>query len=322
MSAGQLLTVPNMRKQIVVTLALAISFSETNSTPLQLERGTSIVIALTDQGVVFGADLLREVSSTSDPGNHRLVPIPSAPKFRMCGTNIVCGIAGVAHVEFGAPAPNSEAGKCGHFMFDFDNWITHIAQEATEQLSPSIVATNIWKDVRLRFAPLNCYVRLPEGQFLKDGDGPFMFLIAGYPKDGQVPEFYAVKIQLDANKESLLFLPPEAQFTAGSGLLPSIFFAGHYAHMTAAESGQDPEASSFASFLAQRRPQARIAARESSATLQEVVAQVASYLDVESEFDEKVGGGSSIMILQKGKLPILLTMPTLVSPKQRYRSGL
>jgi hypothetical protein len=306
-----------MLNRIIVMLALAISFSGTNSKPLRLERGTSIVVALTDQGVVFGADVLREVSSTSDPGNHRLVPMPGAPKFRMCGTNIVCGIAGVAHVEFGAPGPTSDTGKCGYFMFDFDNWITHIAQETTEQLSPSVVATKIWKDVQVRFAPLNCYVRLPEGQFLRDDDGPFMFLIAGYPTDGQVPEFYAVKIQLDANKESLRFLPPEAQFTASSGLKPpSIFFAGHYAHMTAAESGQDPEASSFTLFLAQRRPLARIAARDSSATLQEVVAQVASYLDVESEFNEKVGGGSSIMILQKGSMPMLLTMPALVSPKQ------
>lgn len=277
--------------------------------------GTSFVIVVTDEGIVVGADVLRLRSFTGNSRKPELVPMPLSPKFRVCATNVVCGITGSSNIEFGAsPNDPTEIRKCGHFKFDFDSWLPQIETDAkpVAQGAPATVARLIWEKAQSTFANLSCYMKLPQGKFLKEGDGPFMFLVAGYSEDSELAQFYAIKIQLDPDKRELRFPNPEKIFPqCRTPKLPRTFFAGFHSHMDAARGLSEPERSAFSSFLYQRRIVAKAVFQDATPSLQEAAATAASYLDVEGRFNPMVGGGSSITILRKGKPTILVQMPPI-----------
>src|ERR1700676_3652844 len=150
--------------QLIVLPALMCALSIGDARPDAIDSGTSFVIALTDQGIVFGADVMRLRSFTDDPSRHELVPVLTSPKFRICGTDVVCGVTGSSAIEFGAlPNDSAEVRKCGHFKYDFDDWLTQIETEAPSggRASPAMLAKMIWGKAQSSFSHLSCYMKLP-----------------------------------------------------------------------------------------------------------------------------------------------------------------
>jgi len=101
-----------------------------------------------------------------------------------------------------------------------------------------------------------------------------------------------------------------------SGVQPnpcSCYVIGDQDVFNAVKANQDPFAAIFRGFYAKRLLAAQLSLKDSPAATQEAVAWVASFVDLEREFDERVGGGGSITILRKGHPPDVIRMDKISS---------
>ena len=71
----------------------------------------------------------------------------------------------------------------------------------------------------------------------------------------------------------------------------------------AVKANKEPFRAIFRGFYAKRLLSAQLTLKDSPTATQEAVAWVASFIDLEREFDERVGRGGTITILRKGHPP-------------------
>jgi hypothetical protein len=279
-----------------------------------LSRSTVVVIVLTEDGVVLGADHMREETSESDPDIQEL-KVGYYPKFAICGPDIVCSSTGLSFIEVDCSfetAPGVWAG--GELKYHFYSWLPRIEDNdrISGQASPKKLAQMIWEKARSTFEPIECLLKTKKRHPFIEDDGLVMFLVVGYSQDSQLPQFFSVRVQIDRENMRLRYLRPDHVFPQNlEERLPAIFHTGDDKHVAAARKGFNPEASRLREILPKRRMRASVLMTDSPRSLQEAVAIVASLIDVESEFNPKIGGGSSIMVLRRSEPPQIIHIPEI-----------
>ncbi len=151
--------------QKTIFLVVLVMALVSNTSAQDTVRGTVVVVALTEHGVVLGSDHLRQITSMSDPAENELKRL-DVPKFLQCGPDIVCSSAGLAEMEIECSF-ESPLGvrKGGHLKYSSYNWIPQIQDDGTNtgQASPKRLAELIWEKARSTFDPIECFMRTKEG---------------------------------------------------------------------------------------------------------------------------------------------------------------
>ena len=140
-----------------------------------------------------------------------------------------------------------------------------------------------------------------------------MFVVAGYPTGSESPEVYAVRVQYDRQNAKLVYPAPEKIFPNGLQKLPMCFVAGNQKRFDAIKEGREPFNSIFRDLRERRLTRTALILKDAPTALQETIAWVAAFIDVESEFNPNVGGGSSIALIRKGQPATILFMPQIAS---------
>jgi hypothetical protein len=110
------------------------------------------------------------------------------------------------------------------------------------------------------------------------------------------------------DEEVFLFL------TSGAQPKPcSCYVVGDQDLFNAIKADQFPYNAIFRGFYAKRLLAAQLSLKDSPASTQEAVAWVASFIDVQHEFDERVGRGGTVTILRKGHPPDVIHMDQISS---------
>lgn len=249
------------------------------------------------EGVVLGQDHLRAA------GSEILKPI--IQQFSLCASHIVCGTSGLAQHNFSCLFKDS-AGvqRGGQLEYNSDSWLNAIRNKegVSSDASPKGIADAIWTEARATFDPIECfYFHTKEGQNqIKTDDGPVMFVVAGYSSGSESAEVYAVRVQYDRQNAKLVYPAPEKIFPTGSEKLPASFVAGDQDRFDGIRESREPFISIFRGFYSKRPTRTTLILKEASTALQETVAWVAAFIDLESQFNPNVGGGSSIAVIRKG----------------------
>jgi hypothetical protein len=293
-----------------------------------LIHGTALVVALTPDAVVFGQDQLQQLTFPDEPQRAPEIRRLSTPKFVFCAPDTVCGFQGLAALphDFTCSFEDSAAGvrRGGRINYDANQWIPRIEQD-TDDDAPRVIADRIWQKARATFDPIECfYFHTKEGQHQIEYDGPVMFVVAGYPKHSKTPEVYAIKVQYDRQNGKLAYPPPEKIFPKdgeetlflAAGVQPDqcwCYVAGEQDTFNAIKANQDPFGAIFRGFYAKRLPAAQLSLKDSPTATQKAVAWVASFIDLEGEFDQRIGGGSSIAIVRKGHSPDVIRLDQISS---------
>ncbi len=300
---------PNPHKLILILLLGALVPGATVTTDSPIIHGTALVVGIAAEGIVVGQDHLRAA------GSETIKPI--IQKFSFCGSEIVCGTSGLAQHNFSCSFKDSAGTqRGGQLEYSSYSWLAAIEKESgiSAKISPKSIADSIWKKASSTFDPIECfYFHTKEGQAQIYDDGPVMFVVAGYPSGSELPEAYAVRVQYDRQNAKLVYPAPEKIFPNGLQKLPVCFVAGNQERFKAIREGREPFSSIFRAFLSQRLTRTALLLKEAPTTLQETVAWVAAFIDLESEFNPNVGGGSSIALIRKGQAATILFMPQIAS---------
>ena len=298
---------------IVLTLVLSTILLprphpiSTNSTDSSIVHGTALVVGIAEEGVVLGQDHLRSA------GSEILKPI--IQKFSFCATDVVCGTAGLAQHNFSCLFKDS-AGvqRGGQLEYNSYSWLRAIRNEGSVSgdASPKGIAERIWKKARATFDPIECfYFHTKEGQSQIEFEGPVMFVVAGYSNASESAEVYAVRVQYDRQNSKLVYPAPEKIFPNGSQKSPACFVAGNQERFDAIKEGREPFIAIFRGFYSQRLARTTLILKDTPTALQETVAWVAAFIDLESQFNPNVGGGSSIAVIRKKQMTTTIYMPQI-----------
>ncbi len=296
--------------KLVVGLLLSITVPLDCASHDVFVHGTALVVGIAQEGIVLGQDHLR--ASEFETVN------PTIPKFSFCTPEIVCGTAGLAQHEFSCSfKDNAGLQRGGILKYDSYSWLASMKKEGQNSIntSPKSIADSIWKKASSTFDPIECfYFHTKEGQdLIGSSDGPVMYVVAGYPSDSANPEVYAVRVQYDRQNLKFVYPPPEKIFPTGSEKLPLCFVAGDQQRFDALREKREPFVSIFHDFYSKRLIRAYLIFKDAPTPLQETVAWVAGFIDLESEFNKNVGGGSSIGVIRRGQSPVTLFMPLIAS---------
>ena len=101
-----------------------------------------------------------------------------------------------------------------------------------------------------------------------------------------------------------------------SGVQPnpcSCYVVGAQEMFNAIKANQEPFAAIFRGFYFKRLRAAQLSLKDSPTATQEAVAWVASFIDLQREFDERVGRGGTVTILRKGHPPDIIHMDRISS---------
>ena len=132
-------------------------------------------------------------------------------------------------------------------------------------------------------------------------------IIVGQDDDPRhAPEIKTLSAPKD--EEETLFLTPRVQPKPCS-----CYVVGDQEIFNAIKADQYPFSPIFRGFYAKRLLAAQLSLRDSPASTQEAVAWVASFIDVQREFDERVGRGGTVTILRKGHPPDVIHMNQISS---------
>ena len=127
-------------------------------------------------------------------------------------------------------------------------------------------------------------------------------IIVGQDDDPRhAPEIKTLSAPKD--EEETLFLTPRVQPKPCS-----CYVVGDQEIFNAIKADQYPFSPIFRGFYAKRLLAAQLSLKDSPAATQKAVAWVASFIDLEGEFDQRIGGGSSIAIVRKGHSPSIVSM--------------
>jgi hypothetical protein len=265
-----------------------------------LLRNVTTVIAVTKDAIVVGQDRTQLATYPNDL--HRaLYPAPekkpTEPKFILCAPDVVCAVQGLAVLPLDVEC--SEGGVIG---FDATQWMPRI-DNAGDDL-PRVIANRIWTKLRDTFDPVSCfYFHTDAGRALlaENSDSPLAIVVAGFSKEYNAPQIYTIRVQFDRQNERLLYPAPEKETLASVGTAgnPVAVVLGDQDTFRAVKANEDPSIAIFHSFYSQRLETARLTLKDSSSSVQTTVAWVASFIDLEGEFDDRVRGGSSIAVLRK-----------------------
>jgi hypothetical protein len=273
-----------------------------------LRNTTTVVVGATEDAIVVGQD------------QTQFATYPS--QFIFCAPETICAVQGVVALPSDAKCPQG-----GLIDFDATHWMPRIDQDETaEGDAPRVIAYRIWKKLRGTFDPaLVCfYFHTETGRALlaENTDSPLSIVVAGFSRGSNAPEIYTIRVQFDRQNERLLYpapevsLPRDQQFQFRFGTLGNPPFAlvmGDQDSLKAVQANEDPFAPVFRGFYPQRLEAARLTLKDSSLSVQATVAWVASLIDVEREFDERLGGEDSIAVVRKGQPHRVLTMNRISS---------
>jgi hypothetical protein len=295
--------------KLVIGLLLSVAVLGECAPNNPLDRGTALAVAVTEDGVVLGQDHLRAA------GTETLKPI--LQKFYFCATRVACGTSGLAQHDFSCSFKDSGGiQRGGDLKYSSYSWLASVENDGrvSGNTSPKEIADIIWKKASATFYPIECfYFHTKEGQAQIEYDGPVMFVVAGYGKDSEIPEVYAVRVQYDRQNSKFVYPPPEKIFPKSSEKLPLCFAAGHQERFEGIKEGREPFMSIFRRFYSQRLTRTTLLMKEAPTALQGAVAWIAAFIDLESEFNENVGGGSSIAVIRKHQSVDIYFMPQIAS---------
>jgi len=130
---------------------------------------------------------------------------------------------------------------------------------------------------------------------------------------GGIHEVYAVRVQYDRQNEKLVYPAPEKIFPSSSEKLPVCFVAGDQETFDGIRESREPFIPIFRSFYSKRLTRTTLILKDASTALQETVAWFAGFIDLESQFNPNVGGGSSIAVIRKGQPTSIVFMPQITS---------
>jgi hypothetical protein len=301
----------SMEHRAAIALAAAIITIPIAACSNSIVHGTALVVGVSPDGIALGQDHLRKA------GNEILIR-RDLPKFSHCGTATVCGNSGLAEHNFSCSFKDSTgAVRGGDFKYNSYGWLSTIEKESrvSGDAAPRVIADTIWKKARSEFDPIECfYFHTKEGQAQIESDGPVMYVVAGYPEGSEIPEVYAVRVQYDRQNKTLAYPAPEKIFPKNSENRSCLIVAGQQDRFNAVKENREPFVSIFRGFYAKRLTRIQLIAKDAPLSLQENIAKVAAFIDLESEFNENVGGGSSIAVISKSRSPFTYYfMPQLAS---------
>jgi hypothetical protein len=297
----------NPNKLVLILVLAAIVPRTTISTDPPIVHGTALVVGIAEEGVVIGQDHLRAAGSE--------IFKPIVQKFSFCASEIMCGTSGLSQHNFSCLFKDSAgAQRGGQLEYNSYSWLAAIEKESSVsgKTSPKSIANKIWKKASSKFDPIECfYFHTKEGQAQIDSDGPVIFVVAGYPSGSESAEVYAVRVQYDRQNSKLVYPAPEKIFPNGSEKLPVCFVAGNQERFDAIKEGREPFISIFRGFYSRRLTRTTLILKETPTALQETLAWIAAFIDLESQFNPHVGGGSSIAVIRKGQSPSFVFMPQI-----------
>jgi hypothetical protein len=269
-----------------------------------LLRNITAVVAATNDAIVIGQD------------QTQLATYPS--NFIFCAPETVCAVQGITALPYDAKCSQGES-----IDFDATRWMPRIEQDETTD-APRTVANLIWTKLRDTFDPASCFFLTKTGRALiaENSDTLLSVVVAGFAKESYEPEIYTIRVQFDRPNERLLYPAPEKvflpdqQFQFRFGALGNPSFAlvlGDQDALNAVQANEDPFGGIFRQFYHQRLEAVRLTLKDSSLSVQATVAWVASLMDVQREFDERLGGENSIAVVRKGQPYRILTMNRISS---------
>ena len=305
--------VADFMKQLIFSifwLAFLIVSMWTHVRSQHMYGGTIVVIAVTEDGVIVGADHLQEQKSLRFPDKAERMVVDK-PKVVPCGEFICAAVhQQSADLDFSV---ETEPGvwKRWQFKYNFNSWIAKLIEEHAESSHRDVesFARLVAKKARETFEPVNVLLKTEARVAYQGSEAAAMFIVGGYDKDSKLPQIFRVPLKIDWKNLGLELSIPEKifpQFEEES--LPTTFMAGYRQNAVAADKGLDPQFSRAQVLLKMWLERMRVRLAKYPSSLQEAAAKVTTLVEVEGEFNpEKVGGPTTIVILRRRHHPESIT---------------
>ena len=157
------------------------------------QRGTSLITAVTDHGIVMAADDLvySEKDGQAIPGPQRL------QKVFVFAQNILIGTAGVGVF------PEGE--------YEADNWIIEFIQSQTAKECfhrPSDVAAALLTKASTSFDVIHSALANHTWHFHKPGEWVVSYIVAGYAESFKRPYLFELGAEVNTNGDGLIYPAP------------------------------------------------------------------------------------------------------------------
>jgi hypothetical protein len=250
-----------------------------------LNRGTSLLILPTNEGIAVAADdLVYEIS------NGVAVPkLTGVWKVFSANENIVLGTTQNMWLKLSEPIT---------FEYKAQDWLAEFLgpEGSVSECDPEQIAVSIYEKARQTFEPIDSLIR--NGQWNKQGpcETFINYMVAGYPKDFGEYSLFNINIKIDAKGKGLDFGAVEnhtAQFR-------QLSWYGEDQFLTLAREGFDPEAAMFTRTRAECLATMQTRLPQISHSLQESAAYIAGLIKVEAYFNKyKVGRAVNTVVIDK-----------------------
>jgi hypothetical protein len=272
--------------------------------PKQFTSGTSILAAISDNGIILASDGLAVFRSVNPE-----VPLadtfePAEPKVAICGGRFLCATAGVnplvtknlSDIQPGLDVPVN-------LEYHFQSWLPVLDEKSNASVLD--YAKMLQEKARITFKDLDLV--LGTENFWKTQFAAHRVLIdyvvVGY--DGAKPTICELVLKTDRETRKMIYDPPECK-SPNPADLPVLPF-GEQQHIQAAKAPGTPEASYYLELRDGNRATARTLFPQAPPSFQNLIAQVATLIRVEGKLNpEKVGGITTVGVIPKGQKPSLL----------------
>ena len=261
-----------------------------------IQHGTCVLTLSTMDIIVVAAD-----------GNtHLELPTgkPDAPYLRateqgeskvvICGSNFLCATAGLNPLIYKRHGLDIE--------YDFQKWIASIP--AKKHSSVVEYANAIQRRERKTFREADALLQQPD--FWNSQSAAMaalvVFRVVGFTDEG--PEFCDMALKIDREHRRAIFADPECSIRKTPSMHYSSLWGTHHTNSDTAWINGSPQSKRLMEIQPSSLATARVLLPDSRPAIQAIVANAASLIRVESEFDpQEVGGTPNIGILEKGKCP-------------------
>jgi hypothetical protein len=270
----------------------------------QFTSGTSILAAMSDDGIVLASDGLTVWKSVNPE-----VPLadsfePAEPKVAICGGRFLCATAGVnplvtknlSEIQPGLDVPVN-------LEYHFQSWLPVLDEESNASVLD--YAKMLQQKARITFKDMDLI--LSTENFWKTQFAAHRvlidYIVVGY--DGAKPTICELVLKTDRDTRKMIYDPPECKSPnpEESPVLPF----GEQQHIRAAKAPGTPEASYYLELRERNRATARTLFPKAPAAFQNLIAQAATLIRVEGKFNpEHVGGITTVGVIPKGQKPSLL----------------
>jgi hypothetical protein len=272
--------------------------------PKQFSSGTSIVAAMSDDGIILASDGLTVFKSVNPEMPLADSFAPADPKVAICAGRFLCATAGVnplvtknlSEIQPGLDVPVN-------LEYHFQSWLPVLDEKSNASVLD--YAKLLQEKARITFKDLDLV--LSTDNFWKTQFAAHRVLIdyfvVGY--DGDRPSICEVVLKTDRDTRKMIYEPPECKFPDPTEL-PVLPF-GEQQHILAAKVPGTPEASYYLELREGNRATARTLFPQAPPSFQNLIAQVTTLIRVEGQLNpEKVGGITTVGVIPKGQKPSLL----------------